>query len=74
MLAGDTKQRREAATNSGPRTQQTTLGNHFAASEERIPYSDRALEAAIEWLVQNNQVCDMSSHLVNIANVMSCSV
>lgn len=75
MLAGDTKQCREAATNSGPRTQQTTLGNHFAASEERIPYSDRALEAAaIEWLVQNNQVCDMSSHLVNIANVLSCSV
>jgi hypothetical protein len=57
MLPGDTKQRREAATDTSHKTQQTTLANHFTVSEGVIPYSDRAFEAAaIEWLVQTNQV------------------
>ncbi len=60
MLAGDTKRRREAATDAGQQTQQTTLANHFPPAEVVIPYSDRALEAAaIEWLVQTNQVCSL---------------
>jgi hypothetical protein len=57
MLPGDTKQRREAATDTSHQTQQTTLANHFPPAEVVIPYSDRAFEAAaIEWLVQTNQV------------------
>jgi hypothetical protein len=57
MLPGDTKQRREAATDTSHQTLQTTLANHFPPAEVIIPYSDRALEgAAIEWLIQTNQV------------------
>jgi hypothetical protein len=57
MLPGDTKQRREAAMDICHKTQQTTLGKHFPANEGNVPYSDRAFEAAaIEWLIQTNQV------------------
>ena len=57
MLPGDTKQRREAATDTGHKTQQTMLTNHFTTEEQVTPCSESALEAAaIKWLVQNNQV------------------
>jgi hypothetical protein len=58
MLAGDTKQRREAALDSDLKTQQTKLGDHFSTHEaDAIPYSDKAFEVtAIELLIQTNQV------------------
>ena len=56
MLAGDTKQCREAAKDTGHQTQQMTLANHFPPYEVVTPYSDRVFEAAaIEWLIQTNQ-------------------
>jgi hypothetical protein len=68
MLVGDTKQHQEAM-DIGHKTQQMTLGSHFTASEGCVPYSDRALEAAaIEWLVQTNQVCLF--HLLNVFKVL----
>ena len=59
MLLEDTKQRKEAALDSASKTQQTSLGDHFSPVDtEVILYSDRAFEAAaIEWLVNTNQVC-----------------
>jgi hypothetical protein len=69
MLLGDTKQHREAAMDTGHKTQQTTLGNHFTASTGSVAYSDRAFEAAaIEWLVQTNQVCPI--HLPSVFNIL----
>jgi hypothetical protein len=63
MLPEDTKQRKEAALDSIARTQQTVLSNHFNPRDTTIvPYSDRAFEvAAIEWLVQTNQVVIIAS-------------
>ena len=62
MLPGDTKQCREATTDTGHGTQQSMLGNHFPHSEEVILYSDRVFEAtAIKWLIQTNQVIYLCS-------------
>lgn len=58
MLPEDTKRRKEAALDKTLKAQQTNIGDHFSPADEVIPYSDRAFEAAaIEWLVQTNQVC-----------------
>jgi hypothetical protein len=58
MLPGDTKQRREAATDTSHQARQTSLANHFPPSEAVIPYSNQAFEAvAIGWLIRTNQVC-----------------
>ncbi|KAH9056773.1 hypothetical protein EDB87DRAFT_1566061 [Lactarius vividus] len=56
MLPEDTKQRREAALDSGLQTQ-TTLAAHFNPREpDPTPYSDSAFEAAaIAWLIESNQ-------------------
>jgi hypothetical protein len=59
MLPEDTRQRKDAASGSGEQTQQSALSDHFNANGTKaIPYSDKVFEAAaIEWLVQTNQVC-----------------
>ena len=59
MLPEDTRQRKEAALDSSMQTQQTAISDHFNAREEVVvPYSNRAFEAAaIEWLIDSNQVC-----------------
>ena len=62
MLPEDSKQRRGAVTD---KTQQLSLGDHFTPtrSEHTTPYSDQALEAAaIEWLIQTNQVHCLSTN------------
>ena len=55
MLPEDAKQCREATINTN---QQTSLSNHFNTHEtELVPYNDKVFEAAaIEWLIQCNQV------------------
>ena len=58
MLPEDTKQCKVAALNSCMQTQQTAISDHFNAQcEDIVPYSNRAFEAAaIEWLINSNQV------------------
>ena len=62
MLPEDTKERREALQS----LQQSAVDEHFksvAPEDKPITYSDEIFkEAAIEWLIEMNQVCKQSSH------------
>ena len=68
MLPDDTKQRREAASDSGLQTQ-TDISNHLTEVEV-IPYSDQAFQdASIQWLVHTNQVCFLSCYLSSLGKL-----
>ena len=54
MLAEDSKKRRQDAVAIA---EQTTVDSHFKDVPRVQPYSDALMkEAAIEWLIQTNQV------------------
>lgn len=59
MLAEDSKERRKAVADEI--LKQTSVDDHFkkAAPEDKpTPYTDELFkEAAIEWLIETNQVC-----------------
>jgi len=59
MLPEDTKARRAKVLEEN--LHQTNVDDHFKAApkeEKQAPYSDELFkEAAIEWLIETNQVC-----------------
>lgn len=63
MLPGDTKERKIAAA-AESKTEQTHVDSHFRTlepGEKPVPYSDELFqEAAIQWLVETDQVCIVS--------------
>ena len=57
MLPDDTKQHREAASDSSLLCTQTKISNHFPEAKV-IPYSDQVFQdTSIQWLIHTNQVC-----------------
>ena len=56
MLPEDTKQRKSLALD---KVQQSSVTDHFGPEDTQpIAYSDSAFKAAaIEWLIETNQVC-----------------
>ena len=72
MLPEDAKQRKSLAID---KVQQSSVIDHFGPEDTRpIPYSDDAFKAAaIEWLIETNQVCPFLQYII-LLFILSCAL